>query len=225
MLNVEINSQASWCESDLVPTGTYELTIDAIEPRSLPIRVSPLTARVTGFLFPEANQWVPPNAKPAAPGNESSSVKIAEATKKKPKVDRKRHRIKPPNDVVKLQDRLYYLLQPPLDLLVGSGQLNFPFEPFPYQLDGIAFMFPRFACVLADEMGLGKTMQAISTIRLLLCSGEVRSVLLGCPIGFELAERVPRLGSRDPCRCDRGQCGKTRVPVAFARDSRQGCQL
>ncbi|GAA4467785.1 DEAD/DEAH box helicase [Novipirellula rosea] len=181
MLNVEINSQASWCESDLVPTGTYELTIDAIEPRSLPIRVSPLTARVTGFLFPEANQWVPPNAKPAASGNESSSVKIAEATKKKPKVDRKRHRIKPPNDVVKLQDRLYYLLQPPLDLLVGSGQLNFPFEPFPYQLDGIAFMFPRFACVLADEMGLGKTMQAISTIRLLLCSGEVRSVLLVCP--------------------------------------------
>ena len=70
--------------------------------------------------------------------------------------------------MVKLHDRLYYLLQPPLDLLVGSGQLSFPFEPFPYQLDGIAFLFPRYACVLADEMGLGKTMQAISTIRLLL---------------------------------------------------------
>ena len=63
---------------------------------------------------------------------------------------------------------------------MGSGQLNFPFEPFPYQLDGIAFLF-RYAAVLADEMGLGKTMQAISTIRLLLCSGEVRSVLLVCP--------------------------------------------
>ena len=92
-----------------------------------------------------------------------------------------RHRIKPPNDVVKLQDRLYYLLQPPLGVLIGSGQLTFPFEPFPYQLDGIAFMFPRYAAVLADEMGLGKTMQAISTIRLLLCAGEVRSVLLVCP--------------------------------------------
>ena len=92
-----------------------------------------------------------------------------------------RHRIKPPNEVVKLQDRLYYLLQPPLDSLVGSGQLNFPFDPFPYQLDGIAFLFPRYAAVLADEMGLGKTMQAISTIRLLLCSGELRSVLLVCP--------------------------------------------
>ena len=83
--------------------------------------------------------------------------------------------------MVKLQDRLYYLLQPPLDLLVGSGQLNFPFDPFAYQLDGIAFLFPRYAGILADEMGLGKTMQAISTIRLLLCSAQLRSVLLVCP--------------------------------------------
>jgi SNF2 family DNA or RNA helicase len=90
-------------------------------------------------------------------------------------------RIKPPADVVKLEDRLFYLLQPPLELLVGSEQLSFPFDPFPYQLDGIAFLFPRYAAVLADEMGLGKTMQAISTIRLLLCSGEVRNVLLICP--------------------------------------------
>ncbi|MFG0262734.1 MAG: DEAD/DEAH box helicase [Novipirellula sp. JB048] len=164
-----------------MPTGTHELSIPAIQPRSLPIRVSPLKARVTGFLFPEANQWAAPSSKAPAAGDEKQQVKVAEATKKKPKVDRKRHRIKPPSDVVKLQDRLYYLLQPPLDLLVGSGQLNFPFEPFPYQLDGIAFMFPRFACVLADEMGLGKTMQAISTIRLLLCSAEVRSILLVCP--------------------------------------------
>jgi SNF2 family DNA or RNA helicase len=90
-------------------------------------------------------------------------------------------RIKPPADVVKLEDRLFYLLQPPLEFLVGTEQLDFPFQPFPYQLDGIAFLFPRYAAVLADEMGLGKTMQAISTIRLLLCSGEVRSVLLICP--------------------------------------------
>lgn len=90
-------------------------------------------------------------------------------------------RIRPPADIVKLENRLFYLLQPPLELLVGSEQLNFPFDPFPYQLDGIAFLFPRYSAVLADEMGLGKTMQAISTVRLLLCSGEVRSVLLICP--------------------------------------------
>ena len=98
-----------------------------------------------------------------------------------PDAEKKYCRIKPPNDVVKLHDRLYYLLQPPLNLLVGSGHLSFPFDPFPYQLDGIAFLFPRYSGILADEMGLGKTMQAISTIRLLLYSGQVRSVLMICP--------------------------------------------
>ena len=175
-LQVEIDSANSWSVDSLVPPDTVELELESLTPRNLPIRVSKLTTKVTGFLFPEANQWVPP--KPVG--------EVAETPKRKKKRDKnreksQRHRFKPPSDVVKLQDRLYYLLQPPLDLLVGSGQLNFPFEPFPYQLDGIAFLFPRYAAVLADEMGLGKTMQAISTIRLLLCSGQLRSVLLVCP--------------------------------------------
>jgi SNF2 family DNA or RNA helicase len=83
--------------------------------------------------------------------------------------------------VIKLQDRLYYVLQPSLESLVSSNELEFPFEPFPYQFQGIAFLYPRYSAILADEMGLGKTMQAISTIRLLLYSGEVRNVLLICP--------------------------------------------
>ncbi|TWT81096.1 ATP-dependent helicase HepA [Planctomycetes bacterium CA13] len=178
MFNVQIDEANAWHVDDLTPSGTYELTLQRIEPRSLPIRVSPLKARVTGFLFPESNNWKP--APTAAPANSLAIAEEPEA-KKVRKRPESRHRIKPPSDVVKLQDRLYYLLQPPLDLLVGGGQLNFPFEPFPYQLDGIAYMFPRYACVLADEMGLGKTMQAISTTRLLLCSGEVRSILLVCP--------------------------------------------
>ncbi len=173
-VRAEIDEANSWSHQSLVPAGTYALDLAPIEPRSLPIRVSPLTTRVTGFLFPESNQWTPP--KPAVAAHPSQV-----ATVKKRFETIKRHRIKPPNDVVKLQDRLYYLLQPPLDLLVGSGQLSFPFDPFAYQLDGIAFLFPRYAAILADEMGLGKTMQAISTIRLLLCSGELRSVLLVCP--------------------------------------------
>ena len=56
-----------------------------------------------------------------------------------------------------------------------------PFEPFPYQYQGIAFLYSRHAAILADEMGLGKTMQAITTIRLLLHSGQLKSVLLICP--------------------------------------------
>lgn len=90
-------------------------------------------------------------------------------------------RIQPPKDIVKLQDRLYYLLQPPLESLTHSGQVEFPFQPFAYQYQGVAFLYPRYAAVLADEMGLGKTMQAITSTRLLLRSGEVRSALLICP--------------------------------------------
>jgi SNF2 family DNA or RNA helicase len=90
-------------------------------------------------------------------------------------------RITPPSDVIKLDDRLFYLLQPPLESLLTGASLRMPFVPFPYQLSGISFLFPRHAAVLADEMGLGKTMQAITTIRLLLHAGQLRDVLLVCP--------------------------------------------
>jgi SNF2 family DNA or RNA helicase len=90
-------------------------------------------------------------------------------------------RIKPPSDIIKLEDRLGYILQPSLESLLGERSLAFPFHPFPFQFEGIAFLYPRHAAILADEMGLGKTMQAITAIRLLLRRGEIRSVLLICP--------------------------------------------
>lgn len=90
-------------------------------------------------------------------------------------------RIRPPRDVVKLEDRLRQLLQPPLETLLATQELRFPHEPFAYQLDGIAFLYPRHYAVLADEMGLGKTMQAITAVRLLARSGQARRVLLVCP--------------------------------------------
>ena len=92
-----------------------------------------------------------------------------------------RTRFKPPRDVIKLQDRLLYVLQPPLETILHGESFSFPFEPFGYQYEGIAFLYPRYTAILADEMGLGKTMQAITTIRMLLRAGEVRSVLLVCP--------------------------------------------
>ncbi len=176
-LRAEIDDAASWDRDALRPADTAELSWDKLEPKSLPIRLPKIQPQVTGFLFPESNQWTPPKPAGSAPAGGKATQKEKAAQLRA----LSRHRIKPPNDVVKLQDRLYYLLQPPLGVLVGSGQLSFPFNPFPYQLDGIAFLFPRYSAILADEMGLGKTMQAISTIRLLLCSGEVRSVLLVCP--------------------------------------------
>ncbi len=90
-------------------------------------------------------------------------------------------RIRPPADVVKLEDRLLYLLQPPLEHIFASEALAFPFHPFPYQLDGIAFLYPRHEAVLADEMGLGKTMQAIVAMRLLAHQGHLQRTLIVCP--------------------------------------------
>jgi SNF2 family DNA or RNA helicase len=90
-------------------------------------------------------------------------------------------RIRPPGDIIKLEDRLHYILQPALELLISERSLEFPFQPFPFQMEGAAFLYPRQAAVLADEMGLGKTMQAITAIRLLLRCGEISRVLLICP--------------------------------------------
>ncbi len=101
----------------------------------------------------------------------------------RPRTDRPRTttRITAPRELVKLDDRLLYVLQPSLESLLGAESLALPFQPFPYQLSGIAFLFPRYAAVLADEMGLGKTMQAITCVRLLLYAGQLRRVLLVCP--------------------------------------------
>src|SRR6056297_727076 len=179
---LQVLSGTSWFGEDaLVPTEFATLPVQPVSVRAFPIRVKPLAIRTTGFQFPESPAWQLPASKAASGPTADAKPKSKSDTQPKHKSTNKLTRITPPADVVKLQDRLYYLLQPPLEQLVGSGQLNFPFEPFPYQLDGIAFLFPRYAAVLADEMGLGKTMQAISTMRMLLCSGEVSSVLLICP--------------------------------------------
>jgi SNF2 family DNA or RNA helicase len=90
-------------------------------------------------------------------------------------------RSKPTADTVHFKDRLLYLLQPPIDHLIGTKSVEVPFHPFPYQLEGIAFLMPRHAALLADEMGLGKTAQAILAIRLLIQAGMVRRVLIVCP--------------------------------------------
>src|SRR5262249_40809583 len=90
-------------------------------------------------------------------------------------------RLKPPADAVLFKDRLLYLLQPPLESLFAGKQVTLPSPPYPYQLEGIAFLMPRHAALLADEMGLGKTMQAILSLRLLFQSGLIRRALLVCP--------------------------------------------
>lgn len=142
-------------------------------PEVVSLRVRRPEVAVRSFVFH------PPATLPAAPERPKTAPRPGAAAP--PSAERRRTRVQAPDDVVKLQDRLYYLLQPSLEQILQTSDLRFPFDPFEYQLAGIAFLYSRHAAVLADEMGLGKTMQAISTIRLLVHAGELRDVLLVCP--------------------------------------------
>src|SRR5262249_20727585 len=90
-------------------------------------------------------------------------------------------RIRPPRDTVVFKDRLLYLLQPPLEALFAGGPIRLPFQPFPYQVNGGAFLMPRHHALIADEMGLGKTVQVIVSLRLLFHAGLIRNALVVCP--------------------------------------------
>jgi SNF2 family DNA or RNA helicase len=154
-------------------------------PRAMRLRFGRHRLACRSFMFPDIGGA---SLLRRSAGDKQRALSVVQGTaagktggEGEPPATKRRTRIQPPKDVVKLQDRLYYMLQPPLETLVASGSLQFPFEPFPYQFEGIAFLYPRYSAILADEMGLGKTMQAISTIRMLLRSGELRRVLLICP--------------------------------------------
>src|SRR3989442_9094487 len=77
--------------------------------------------------------------------------------------------------------RVLYLLQPASEDFFAGKQVRLPFQPYPYQIKGIAFLMPRHAALLADEMGLGKTAQVLISLRLLLQSGLIRRALVVCP--------------------------------------------
>lgn len=98
-----------------------------------------------------------------------------------PQLPHRLTRVQPTKDTVVLKERLLYVLQPPLEKCLTGKQVRLPFRPYPYQLEGIAFLMPRHAALLADEMGLGKTAQAILSLRLLFHAGLIRRGLVVCP--------------------------------------------
>ncbi|MFM8707419.1 MAG: SNF2-related protein, partial [Planctomycetia bacterium] len=179
-------------------------------PRPTVQRVALFDARpaVRSFRFQPSTSPPAVPARPARPARplppatgpaEAAAVPATDGTAPAPETARKRTRITPPADVVKLSERFFYLLQPDLETILETSSLEFPRQPFPFQFDGMAFLMPRHGAVLADEMGLGKSMQAISSIRLLVRGGQARRVLVVCPKGLvsnwtrELADWAPEI--------------------------------
>jgi SNF2 family DNA or RNA helicase len=196
------------------PTG-LELSVRSLEvvghrpdAVSFPLAMAP--PKATGFRFPPPVAW--PDAMDSAAdtahdgagamiGSSSSSAE-GESSKDSSLglLSRKTiTRVRPPDDVVRMEDRLLCLLQPPLEDLLSRGGLTLPLAPFPYQMQGIAFLYPRARAILADEMGLGKTMQAIVAMRLLFHQRAIRRALVVCPKPLvtnwrrELAQWAPEL--------------------------------
>ena len=127
-----------------------------------------------GLTFPEADELIAASPEPAAkPSKRPAKCRGGRR--------HSRTRIAPPQTALSLKDRLFYLLQPPVESWLRGQEMVLPFEPFRYQYEGVAWLFARQAALLADEMGLGKTMQAIVAIRMLLRAGQARRVLIICP--------------------------------------------
>ena len=199
---------------------SQSLTTAASRPASVSAASSTrLPSAAFSFTFPES-----PARSAAAAAKPPLPASCASRSRRLTRVPIRRDsktatRIKPPGDIIKLEDRLYYVLQPPLETLLQSDALHFPFEPFPYQYQGVAFLYPRYSAILADEMGLGKTMQAITAVRMLLRSGELRQRAADLPqaAGHQLAARVQPVGAGNSADDHRRRPGQT----ALAMDRRR----
>ena len=155
--------------------------------RSAPLLTSPPWVRSLGKLAMDVStqSWrfpTPPDQITIAVDGEAKretlKPELAElAEQPRPR----RTSVKPSSQTLLFKDRLLYLLQPPLEDLFAGKQLRLPFDPYPYQLNGIAFLMPRHSALLADEMGLGKTLQVILALRLLFHAGLIRRALVVCP--------------------------------------------
>ncbi|MFO0800885.1 MAG: DEAD/DEAH box helicase [Gemmataceae bacterium] len=141
-----------------------------------------LSVTTEGWKFPAPpTEYSPPPRLPSEPAVGRHAVDLPTLPDDPNATPKARIRPVPTADTVLFKDRLLLLLQPPLDGLFDGRSLAVPFEPFPYQLEGIAFLMPRHGALLADEMGLGKTAQAILSLRLLFHQGQIRQALLICP--------------------------------------------
>jgi SNF2 family DNA or RNA helicase len=185
-IDVPSQSVATSLAVDVLPLPCFELPLSANTREARLLADAPwcrsagsleMRAKTEGWRFPA------PAGDPKLPetGKMQPAPEVTALAKQLRPRAKQRIRLKPTAETVLFKHRLLYLLQPPLDHLFDGKQVAVPFQPFPYQLEGIAFLMPRENALLADEMGLGKTAQAILSIRLLFQSRLLERVLIVCP--------------------------------------------
>lgn len=104
-----------------------------------------------------------------------SKTKVRKAYKRE-KTTRSEHIIQQ-----SLWDLIYPILLPPLDYNF-SEQFELYSDLYPFQKDGITFLYSRESALLADQMGTGKTVQSIITLRILFRKNIIKNCLIICPL-------------------------------------------
>ena len=82
--------------------------------------------------------------------------------------------------ITSLWDLIYPILKPPLNFEF-PGNIAFPHNLYPFQIEGIKRLIKNPAFLLADEMGTGKTVMSVVALRVLFRKGEIQRGLVVCP--------------------------------------------
>src|SRR3954451_1236287 len=128
--HADLSIGAAACGDEFAETLCSPLEL-FVQSQSLPeperpaiasLKTAAFPIRTFEFHFPEA----PAGRELPAPAL-AASEKSTHPTPTRSGPGKAATRIKPPGDVIKLEQRLYYLLQPPLETLIQSDALHFPF--------------------------------------------------------------------------------------------------
>lgn len=84
------------------------------------------------------------------------------------------------SDTFDIFDLIFPTLQTPLGTALNNP-ISFPFPLYPFQIEGVQFLYKSKHALLGDEMGLGKSIQTITAARILFREGQINSCLIVCP--------------------------------------------
>ncbi len=195
--------------------------------RVISIPIAHPAVQVRSFVFPDIS-----NSPPHLAEGQGATALTRTLSQRERGLDDRRStfshtRIKPPSDVIKLADRLHYLLQPTLESLLAEGALAFPFRPFPFQFEGVAFLYPRQAAILGRRNGARQDDAGHHRHASVAASRPGTERAAGVPqaAGDELAAGVRRLVARVAGDGRRGRSGQTPVAMATARRPAANRQL
>jgi SNF2 family DNA or RNA helicase len=79
-------------------------------------------------------------------------------------------------------DLLFPVLQPPIAFDRPENYL-FPNPLYPYQWQGVKFLFENAHALLGDELGTGKTIMTIVALKVLIQQAKIQRALILCPPG------------------------------------------